>query len=185
MSMTLVPGYSAELNRRREMFLDSSGFGIAEPVPRISFTGNAVFKDTVQMQTIRCEKLEITDASLLPAPSRLATMRIPTAVASLDDADDETSNQDPVICVDIARCLFYTRQSTLKRLPYFEKVLRYNRDVRKTQMMDRDPALFELILRYLRSNMTYDAFVKGWCANDLALFSNELLFYGLGGPESS
>lgn len=145
---------------------------------KILFSGPSQFhKDVSVKGTLRCDKLEVTDPAFAPAQSRLPARA--QVVASLDDADEDVDLADPVVCVDIARCLFYTRLSTLKRLPYFQKALTYNPKLRKTQMVDRDPALFDLILRFLRCGVAYDTFVKGWCPNDLVLFANELVFYGL------
>lgn len=134
------------------------------------------------LEVSKINGIDMADFNFQP-PSRLTVCAgataLPTTSPTSLDKDEHTPDPDPIIEVNVAQRFFYTRASNLKRLDYFNNVFKYNPSLTKTAMIDRDPDLFALILRFLRCGLTYDQYVKGWCANDRVLFDNELLFYGV------
>lgn len=135
---------------------------------------------------IKCDQLEVplingVDVSDMKSftPTCLSTVVSAPLVDALDD-DAPLNDPDPIIRVNVAGHLFCSRRSTLNQLPYFSAMFKWKPDTHKTEMIDRDPALFSLILRWVRSGLPYDTFSTGLSTNDKLLFETELVFYGVG-----
>lgn len=153
--------------------------GISIPA---NLTPYAIFVQGV----LKCDKLEVpvingVDVSDMKSliPSCLSGVVSAPLVASLDDDTAPSSDPDPVIRVNVAGHLFCSRRSTLILLPYFRAIFEWKPDTRETDMIDRDPGLFSVILRWVRSGLPYDQFSTGLSTNDKLLLETELVFYGV------
>lgn len=139
---------------------------------------------------VKCDSLEVpvingVDVSDMKSltPSCLSAVVSAPLVASLDDDTVPSSDPDPVIRVNVAGHLFCSRRSTLNRLPYFRAIFEWKPGTRETEMIDRDPGLFSVVLRWVRSGLPYDKFSTGLSTNDALLLETELVFHGVGKSE--
>ncbi len=135
---------------------------------------------------VKCDGLEVpvingVDVSDMKSliPSCLSGVVSAPLIASLDDDATPSSEPDPVIRVNVAGHLFCSRRSTLNQLPYFSAMFKWKPDTRETEMIDRDPGLFTVVLRWIRSGLPYDKFSTGLSTNDKLLLETELVFYGV------
>jgi len=123
---------------------------------------------TVNGQPI--DLLEISKRSSLPVLSA-------NAPPIVDERDVASASLDPIIDINVAGHWFQTRRSTVAPLRYFATVLKWDQALQRTQMLDRDPAVFSLILKFLRSALPLAAFEESLPKFDAMLLKAELNWF--------